>query len=718
MDLVARADLLPVGLPVEFPCNEGRVRRGFDWFSLYSALPLPPWLPAFVWDERMFPPLANTLRNHVSFETLAWRRSAMSRGDPLATDLSNEFREQVRAQTDIVGLIAEAMTLQPRNGGREYAGLCPFHDDHDPSMRVYPDRESYKCWVCNEGGDVFSWIMKREGVGFPEAIEILARRANIEIPKYKGRSDGSSDNKAALFEVLVWAEGIFHQEFVSGPTGSKARDYIRSRGFTAETVKKFRIGYHPNDWEWLQRQARGKFSNDQLEAVRLIGRRDGDRGYYDNFVDRVVFPIRNERGQVVGFGGRVLPGADDSHGKYWNSPESPVFFKSRLVYGLDFAREGLKQSGTAVVTEGYTDCIMCHQHGLNNVVGTLGTALTDQHVATLKRFVKTVVLVYDGDKAGQRAAEKAVERFVAQDVDLRIMTLPENKDPDEYLSAYGADAWQKLAEAAPEAWEYKFQTLRKRYTLDTVSSRQQVLDEMLAVFSAAPRFSSNVREAILLQNLAQRLRVTEEYVRERFREHRSRTVRPRNESENHVESPEAACLIEGGRSRDDILECEVLRILIAVPQWMPVFQRHVSPEMLKNPLLRRLLYHCYFLPASGQQLTGETLASTIEDEVLRRVAISICDEVVSMRVQGRVEDSAATSSRQPPVENETDEYGGCPPLVRRAIDEIKHRVERSLLKKREAIVLSEGYETQLDGPPTELLIKKHEFLARTKTGRA
>jgi DNA primase len=638
----------------------------------------------------------------------------MSRGDPLATDLPNDFREQVRAQTDIVGLIAEAMALQPRNGGREYAGLCPFHDDHDPSLRVYPDRQTYKCWVCNEGGDVFSWIQKREAVGFREALEILARRANIEIPKLGGRNDGPSDNKAALFEVLLWAEGIFHQEFVSGPSGSKARDYIRSRGFTAETVKKFRVGYHPNDWEWLQRQARGKFSNDQLEAVRLIGKRDGDRGYYDNFVDRVTFPIRNERGQVVGFGGRVLPGADDSHGKYWNSPESPVFFKSRLVYGLDFAREGLKQTGTAVVTEGYTDCIMCHQHGLSNVVGTLGTALTDQHVTTLKRFVKKVVLVYDGDNAGQRAAERAVERFVAQDVDLRIMTLPENKDPDEFLAAYGADEWRKLAETAPEAWEYKFQTLRKRYTLDTVSSRQQVLDEMLRVFATAPRFASHVREAIMLQNMAQRLRVTEEYVRERFREHRNKSVKPRSENEGTLGSPEVACLIEGGRSRDDVLECELLRVLIAAPEWMSVIQRHVSPEMFKNPLLRRLLYHCYFLPASGHSLAEESLASTIEDESLRRVAIALCDDVVTMRIKARIDDSAAATAGQPDQPSDPEADAGCPPLVRWAIDEIKNRVERSLLKRREAIVFSDGYETQLDAPSTELLARKYDFMKRVK----
>jgi len=656
----------------------------------------------------------------------------------LATDLSNDLREQVRAQTDIVGLISEAMSLQPRMGGREYAGLCPFHEDHDPSLRVYPDRQTYKCWVCNEGGDAFSWIQKREAVGFREALEILARRANIEIPKLGGRSEGASDNKAALFEVLVWAEGIFHQEFVSGPTGSKARDYIRSRGFTAETVRKFRVGYHPNDWEWLQRQARGKFSNDQLEAVKLIGKREGDRGYYDNFVDRVVFPIRNERAQVVGFGGRVLPGADDSHGKYWNSPESPVFFKSRLVYGLDFAREGLKQSGTAVVTEGYTDCIMCHQHGLNNVVGTLGTALTDQHVTTLKRFVKKVVLVYDGDKAGQRAAEKAVERFVAQDVDLRIMTLPENKDPDEYLSAYGADAWRELADSAPEAWEYKFQTLRKRYTLDTVSSRQQVLDEMLTVLSVAPKNAANIREGMYLSNLAQRLGASEQQVRDRYRELRGRTVRRTAVmDEPPMADEELTRLLSGKLTRDDRVECELLQILFTAPELGATIQEHVTPDMIRHPHLRRLLSACYAQLNASTTPSRDGLFSAIEDGGMKRLAVWLDAESQAKRLGQKLTDTdglgGTPSAGTPAVAGHETTRGsspaqagegprlddGCPLLLRRSIENLQWRREEQSHQRIAVQLSADGDGTRrLDESAAELLRKAAEFHQRRANKRA
>ncbi|MBX3441806.1 MAG: DNA primase [Planctomyces sp.] len=648
----------------------------------------------------------------------------------MSGELLTDFREQVRSQTDIVGLIGESLSLQPRFGGREYAGLCPFHDDHDPSMRVYPDRQSYRCWVCNEGGDVFSWIQKREAVGFREALEILARRAGLELPAGSGRS-GGGENKARLFEVLLWAEGLFHQALREADFADRAREYLASRGFTAETTSRFRIGYHPNDWEWLQRQARGKFTTDELLAVRLVGEREGGRGNYDHFVDRVVFPIRNERSQVVGFGGRILPGADDSHGKYWNTPESPVFFKSRLVYGLDFARDGLKQSGTAVVTEGYTDCIMCHQHGLSNVVGTLGTALTDQHVSTLKRFVRKVVLVYDGDAAGQRAAERAVERFVAQDVDLRIMTLPDSMDPDEFLSARGAEAWTRLADAAPEAWEYKFQTLRKRYSLDTIDGRQNVLDEMLKLLSAAPRMSANVREGLYLANLSQRLGTAEGKIRERYRELRTQGGRAVVRSE----SPEPAAdelgrLFNGQWTRDDRLECELLEILVVAPQWLPAARMRIGADAIRHPQLRLLLTACYDILELEGVLSPDRLVSAIEDESLKRLALWLDDrarakdlvrKLNELELRGDAPTSGPTGVADP-AEREAAlaaSPDGCPLLLRRSIENLQWRREEQS-QQRIAMQLSESGDGthRLDEASEALLRQAAEFHQRRATRKA
>jgi len=426
---------------------------------------------------------------------------------------SNDFKETVRAQTDIAGLIGETVRLQSVRGGREFVGLCPFHDDHNPSLRVYPDRGSYRCWSCNAGGDCFTFVMESESVEFREALEILATRVGIPIPKRTGRPTPAGQEKTTLLEALLWAEGLFHHTLLHDSAAAPAREYLQQRGFTPETIERFKLGFHPNDWQWLLGRAQGRFSPEQLTAAGLTNKREGSGGYFDYFVDRVLFPIHNERGQPVGFGGRVLPGADDSFGKYFNSNENPVFHKSRLVYALDHAREGLKTTETAVVTEGYTDCITAHQAGLNNVVATLGTALTEMQVTTIKRFARRVVLVYDGDQAGQDAAARAVGRFLAQDVDLRILTLPDGDDPAEYITQHGPEAFQQRVDTAPEAFDYMFDVLKGRFGLDSVDSRQRILDGVLNVLSGVPKLARNVREDMLLRRVSQRLGIAEETVR-------------------------------------------------------------------------------------------------------------------------------------------------------------------------------------------------------------
>jgi DNA primase len=359
--------------------------------------------------------------------------------------LPSDIKELVRSRTDLIALVGESVALHSQRGGRMFKALCPFHDDHNPSMEVNPERQTYRCWVCNKGGDCFSWVMEYEGVGFREALVSLANRAGVEIPKYQGhRDEGPTVNdKSSLYEVMAWAETEFHRFLLNAAQAERAREYLRSRHFSKATIEEYRLGYHPDSWEWIQERARNKFSQEQLLAARLIQERDKGNGYYDLFLDRVLFPIQDERGRCVAFGGRQLPDSKyNSGGKYFNSPEGILFHKSKLIFGLNKARDAIRKTGTAVVMEGYVDCIKAHQAGVLNAVATLGTALTEQHVAFLKRLAERVVLVYDGDDAGQKAAVKAVEKFLAQDVDLRVLTLPENLDPDEFLDAHGTDAFE------------------------------------------------------------------------------------------------------------------------------------------------------------------------------------------------------------------------------------------------------------------------------------
>lgn len=626
-------------------------------------------------------------------------------------DLSSDIKEQVRSQTDIVALIGEAVALTPQRGGREHVGLCPFHDDHSPSMRVYADRQSYRCWVCNAGGDCFEFVKEREKVGFREALEILAKRANIKLPEYSGkRSD--DDNRTAIYEVLLWAQDLFHRTFMSDATAEPARDYIRGRGMTPEMVKQFRIGYHPNDWDWLSGQARGKFKPEQLVAARLIGERDNGPGCYDYFVDRVLFPIRNERGQAVGFGGRILPGSTNP-AKYWNSPESVVFQKSKLVFALDAARDEIRKTETALICEGYTDVIACHQHGVKNAVATLGTALTDQHVTILKRFARKVVLVYDGDAAGMAAAERVLERFIVQDVDLRILTLPSGKDPDEFLAAEGADALRTLIENAPEALDFKLHCLQVKYPAKTLDGRQRILEEMLEVLAAAPRMTQHVREGLLLAALAERLGLREEQVRERLQEVRGQAARraPRladisapEEARPASRPNETARLYSNRLTLSDKLECELLEVLVTAPGLLRFVLSENETFAIRHPqlqqLLAEMLYH-----GESQPWNFASLLGALDDSELKRLAVWLDD-------QARAKD-LAKKLRETGVESDET----CPLFLRQTIDNLKWRQEEQSQLQRGAPTSSGFGEGSPSSDDTELLRQASQFHLRRATKR-
>jgi len=575
----------------------------------------------------------------------------------LATGFSSDFKELVRARTDIVELVGESVSLQARRGGREYVALCPFHDDHTPSLTVSPERQSYKCWVCDEGGDCFSWVIKTDMVGFREALETLALRAHLELPKQyrRGASSEGNTDKNQLYEILAWAENEFHRCLMSVSEAAPAREYLKERGFTEETVRRFRAGYHPNDWSWLINRARGKYTPQQLFAARLVRERREGSGYYDDFVDRVMFPIRDFNKRVVAFGGRVLPENNNPEApKYLNSPESIVFAKSRLLYGLEIAREEIQRSKTVVVVEGYTDCMMAQQYGLGNVVGTLGTALTETHVSGLKRFAQKVVLVYDGDVAGQNAAERALPRFLAQQVDLRILTLPGGLDPADYLSEQGADAFRQLIENALEAWEYKLQLCLNRYGVESLDSRDRVLHEMLELLSQVSGLSGQSREGLILGRLSQRLGVAERTVRETLKQLRKKAagraaVMTQVDSETQRRKLELFSGRNGKPNKHELLECELLEIIFTSADTIDAIRQQIEIEDFQNPHIQALLQVCFDLAEQGIEPTYERVTAAVEDSDLKRFALQIDEWAKEKRIAEKLNDSSVHSQADLPV---------------------------------------------------------------------
>jgi DNA primase len=561
----------------------------------------------------------------------------------VSSGVGSDFKELVRARTDIAQLVGERVALQSRRGGRELLGLCPFHDDHNPSLRVDPDRQSYKCWACGEGGDCFAFVQKTENVGFYDALELLATRAGLEMPRRSGSdADGRSDGKPTrkeLFDILKWAENEFYTCLKTSSEASAAREYLKARNFSSETIEKFRLGYAPLDGQFLQRRGRDRFNSAQLAAVRLISQRSEGEGYYEYFRGRVVFPIRDASARTVAFGGRVVPGVGSPDApKYLNSADSPLFAKNKVVFALDVARPAIAGRDACVVMEGYADCIMAHQFGISHAVATLGTALTENHVGVLKRFTRKVVLVFDGDQAGRDAAEKSLPRFLSQDVDLRILTLTTEKDPADFLTANGAEAFNKLLDSAPEAWEYKLKLSIERHDLVSVDAREEIVREMVELFRQAPRFRGSARENIVLNRLAFRTGLDEKRVRTLLAEgRRNSAVRKAgqitqvaNDSKSPIEfkSPTSAVPTSArGKLERELLEC-----VISDPAAVSAVQAVVATEDFLDEAHRRLLALCYRVADSGMLPSYENVIAATEEADLKSLLVTL-EEAARAKMQ-------------------------------------------------------------------------------------
>jgi len=353
--------------------------------------------------------------------------------------IPEQFIQQVLSATDIVEFIGQYVALKKK--GKEFVGLCPFHQDNNPSMYVSPVKQMFKCFVCGAGGNSLRFLMDYEKVTFPDAVRALADRAGLAMPtEYepaRPRTDGC--DKRTLFGVAAWAKQFYRDQLFS-PAGKAALAYAKDRGLTDETIDRFALGFAPDAWDGLTQAARRKgYSAKQLVEAGLAAPRQQGDGVYDRFRNRLMFPIQDLSGRVVGFGGRAL--AADERAKYINSPESILFDKSNQMFAFDAARDAIRNSRQAIVVEGYMDAIVAIQSGVPNVVATLGTALTAGHVRQLAHFASDVILVFDADVAGANAADRALDEFIAQNVSVRVASIPEGKDPADFCLARGGEAF-------------------------------------------------------------------------------------------------------------------------------------------------------------------------------------------------------------------------------------------------------------------------------------
>lgn len=389
----------------------------------------------------------------------------------------SDEKEMVRQATDIVRLVEQDMRLTPK--GREFVALCPFHDDSKPSMGVVPHKQIFHCFACGASGDVFTWMTRFRGLSFPEAVRQLAEAAGITLTDdQSGPVDtGRRDRREALRQVHEQALSLFRDQ-LAGPAGKKARIYLESRGMTAEVIQRFQIGFAEDGWETLPKAVtRKKWDRKAAqEAGSVKPRTDGSEfGFFRN---RVMFPVIDPQGRTIAFGARRLNEEDNP--KYLNSPEHMLFDKSATLYGIHAARQAMRQKRSVLVVEGYTDVIACHQAGVEHVVATLGTAMTAKHIQELRRHVDEAVLLFDGDTAGQGAAERAVGLFTKSQLDMRVCVLPDDLDPADFIEQRGVDQFVETIDAAEDAMAFQYRLVRERLGGSaTVVGRQRVLEAYL-----------------------------------------------------------------------------------------------------------------------------------------------------------------------------------------------------------------------------------------------
>ncbi len=419
-------------------------------------------------------------------------------------------KEEIRRTADIVELIGQFVKL--RKAGRNYVGLCPFHAEKEPSFTISPERQTFHCFGCKRGGDIFSFWMEYHSATFPEALRDLAEKYNVTISGGYSRSEEMerAAQREALFKINEKAAFYFQRVLNNRKKGAPARKYFEKRLLPDEMISDSRLGYAPDEWDGLKGFFQSeKVGLDNVARAGLIVPRKGG-GYYDRFRNRVIFPIFDLRQQVVGFGGRVL---DNSLPKYLNTPENPVFHKGEFLYGLNASHKPIREKGRAVIVEGYMDWLALRKHGIGEVVATLGTALTERHVRKLKGYAGEAIIVFDADEAGKTAAIKSLPIFSNEGLSVRAVVLPEGHDPDSFVNANGSARFVELLDQAPAMFDFFLEQKMVRRESD-VEAKVRLLKEILPIMS---EFHDSTQRSLYVRRLSEWIGIKEEVLWDQLR---------------------------------------------------------------------------------------------------------------------------------------------------------------------------------------------------------
>jgi DNA primase len=496
---------------------------------------------------------------------------------------SQSTLDRVRAASDIVDVVGSYIPL--KRAGANFMALCPFHKEKTPSFNVNPQKQIFHCFGCNKGGDVFAFVREYENLDFPEAVKRLADRAGIVMDYEQGGQGRQTRHvKDSLLQIHDQVTRRWQQALANEASGQIAREYLAGRGVSEEAINIFRLGYAPELWDDTVNWARSKGHDlDLVEKAGLIIHNEERRSYYDRFRGRLIFPICDEQGRVIGFSGRILTG-DEKTAKYVNSPETPIFTKSKVFFGLDKSRRELLDAGFAIICEGQLDLIACFMAGVRNIVAPQGTAFTADHARILKRYVNEVVLCFDSDEAGQNATVRAVDSLLAAEIAVRVAVMPAPHDPDSLIKEQGGEAFRKIVETAPGFFDYYLGRLCSRSDVGTDKGRMEILRGMAQAVQ-------KTRNQVLIDKYAQKtalqLGVGPDAVRAEFQKMAARAMPPPVAGE--PEDPGQEDSLAPPLSPPGAVEQWLLRIIFQNEEIIGVAALHLDTTWIQHPTVRQIL---------------------------------------------------------------------------------------------------------------------------------
>jgi len=548
--------------------------------------------------------------------------------------IPEEKISEILNTSDIVDVISESVIL--KKAGTNYFGLCPFHSEKTPSFSVNPGKQIFHCFGCSAGGNVLSYLIKYHGISFPEAVKMAARKYNIEI-------DNSTVNpsvkkeleiKEGLFRINQTVMGYYHDFLKKSQQAESARNYLNKRRISEDIIQEFKLGFSPESWDTIVRFfKKNKVSNKNATQSGLVLERKQKQGLYDRFRNRIIFPIFDINMQVAGFGGRVM---DDGMPKYLNSPETPVYFKGRILYGLHMAKQFCRQQGFVYIVEGYFDFLSLYQQGIKNVVASLGTALTSDHVRVLKGYATKMVLEFDSDTAGINAAKRSIKIFLQEGVDIRILVLPDGNDPDSYVVTHGREAFIELASNAKTVMQFLL-----KVSIDThgfsVEGRIKILEDMKQHLIL---IQDSALRSLHVKDLAETLKIDEKAVLEKVKEYYL---------DNSVSILDY-CKREGNKLESDRREEQIISMMLNYPETISLIKsrdvtkyfyseklKHIAMKILSIDPDNNAFITCVMAkmenPEDQELLASYAIDDFFSEQDIHQTALSLINRIIRVRVK-------------------------------------------------------------------------------------